>query len=209
MAMRLQEIHPALVHFPITLLPVALGADLLGRATGSEPLTETGRRLMPLAAGAAALFGLVAQEEVKAEGQTHDMLVTHRNLNLGLVGLATAMAAWRARAERPSAAYLALAGLGVMSYAAYLGGHMVYEHGPGVRPAGGLRDGGAPALTPGSAGEATRRTLADVRHGATHATEHIREGNIAPALTGGSGGGGAQDGSPGQGALQRRPAGES
>ena len=79
MAMRLQEVHPALVHAPITLFPLAVGADLLCRATGNEFLLETGRRVMPLAAAAAAVaavFGLVAQEAVKTEGPTHDMLIT-------------------------------------------------------------------------------------------------------------------------------------
>lgn len=27
MAVRLHEIHPAIVHFPLTVLPVAVGAD--------------------------------------------------------------------------------------------------------------------------------------------------------------------------------------
>ena len=62
-------------------LPVAIGADLLGCATGSRALREVGRWAMPLTAAAAALSattGLVAQEEVKAEGRAHDLLVTHR-----------------------------------------------------------------------------------------------------------------------------------
>ena len=35
MPRRLQELHPALVHFPVTLLPVAIGADVIGRIAGS------------------------------------------------------------------------------------------------------------------------------------------------------------------------------
>ncbi len=42
MPIRLQQMHPALVHFPITLLPVAVGADLLGCLTGSKPLHSFG-----------------------------------------------------------------------------------------------------------------------------------------------------------------------
>lgn len=190
MTMRLQEVHPALVHFPITLLPLAVGADLLGRVTGSESLREVGRHAMPLAAagtGLAALAGLVAQQEVKAEGPAHDVLITHRNLNLGLLGATTALAAWRWKREAPGAGYLALglAGLGLMAYTAYLGGHMVYAHGVGVEAAGGLRAGGAPELTPDRAGEVAHRVLEDLRHGAAHTLEHIREGEIAPTLTDG------------------------
>ena len=187
MAMRLQEVHPALVHAPITLFPLAVGADLLGRATGNEFLLETGRRVMPLAAAAAAVaavFGLVAQEAVKTEGPTHDMLITHRNLNLGFVGVAAAMAAWRTRHDRPSAVYLALGllGIGTMTYTAYLGGHMVYEHGVGVKAAGGLREEHAPELAPDRLGEAARTVIADLRHGTAHAAEHIGQGEIAPTL---------------------------
>jgi len=72
MPVRLQEIHPSLVHLPMTLLPLAVGADALGRATGNQSLRDVGRWAMPLAAASAAvlaLFGLIAQEEVKAEGR--------------------------------------------------------------------------------------------------------------------------------------------
>ncbi|MDF2773319.1 MAG: hypothetical protein K0S86_2814, partial [Geminicoccaceae bacterium] len=37
----------------------------------------------------------------------HDMLVTHRNLNLGMVGAATAMAIWRSRHDEATPGYLA------------------------------------------------------------------------------------------------------
>lgn len=50
MTMRLQEVHPATVHAPITLLPLSLTADVLGRLTGNDGLLELGRRTMPLAA---------------------------------------------------------------------------------------------------------------------------------------------------------------
>jgi uncharacterized membrane protein len=52
MAVRLNEIHPSLVHFPIALMPAAVGADLLANATDSDRLAEAGRVLMPIAAGA-------------------------------------------------------------------------------------------------------------------------------------------------------------
>ena len=100
MPIGLQEMHPAVVHFPIAFLPLSLGADALGRLTGDYALLEMGRRTMPLAAAAAvnaAAFGLIAQQAVRAEGQAHDLLVTHRTLNAGLVALTTALAAARVR----------------------------------------------------------------------------------------------------------------
>lgn len=122
MPVRLHEVHPAVVHFPIAVLPLAIGADLVGRRTGNEGLRDAGRTLMPIAAASAALSaatGLVAQEEVEADGRAHDVLVTHRNINLGMVALTATMAVWRSRRAEPSAACLALglAGLGVSGLA--------------------------------------------------------------------------------------------
>ncbi|HWC55794.1 MAG TPA: DUF2231 domain-containing protein, partial [Sphingomicrobium sp.] len=76
MAMKLHELHPSLVHFPLALLPLSIGADLLGRVTGSESLLDLGRRTMPLAAAGglvAGVAGLMAQTEVKAEGGAMDL----------------------------------------------------------------------------------------------------------------------------------------
>ena len=187
MAVRLQEVHPSIVHFPIAAIPIAVGADLLGRVTGNEALMETGRMLMPVAAASAAISaatGLIAQEEVKAEGRAHDLLVTHRNLNLSLTALTTALATWRWTRDRATPGYLALAlaGIGAMGYSAYLGGKMVYEHGVGVKPADGVRDGDSPELTPSQAGEVVRRVVDDVERGIPHVVDDLRRGEIAPAL---------------------------
>lgn len=173
MSMRLQEIHPALVHYPLALLPAALAADALGRVTGSEGLLDLGRRLMPVAAAsalAAGVFGLVAQEAVRTDETTSDMLTTHRTLNLGLIGLTAAMAAKRWGERRPSLGYLALGagGMAVMSYSAYLGGNMVYEHGVGVSSAGGLLENEAPEITTHNLGEVADVTADHIRSGIQH-----------------------------------------
>lgn len=187
MAMRLQELHPALVHFPITLLPVAVGADALGKLTGSPSLLRMGKLGIALAAGSAvvsAVAGLIAQEEVKAEGAAHDLLVTHRNLNIGVVGVALLMARHRARQRRPSLGYLATgaAGIGLMSYTAYLGGHMVYEYGVGVVAADGT-DGRPPELHPADAREVTDASIQDLKTGARHVVADFASGKIVPWLS--------------------------
>lgn len=186
MAMRLHELHPSLVHFPLTLLPAAVLSDLVGHLAGNRVLREVGRRAMPLAAASAAvaaIAGLAAQEEVDADGDARDMLVTHRNLNLTLGAIAAGMAVWRQRRRRPTPAYLALGlvGLGAMSYTAYLGGHMVYEHGVGVRAAGGVRRN-VPELTPAEAPRAARRFARDVERAVPHAIEDVTGGDLAPTL---------------------------
>lgn len=187
MPMRLQELHAALVHYPIALLPIAVGADALGALTGSRALREVGRVGIALGAGSAivaAAAGLIAQEAVEADGHAHDVLVTHRNLNIGLVAASTAMAAYRAGTERPGPAYLAagIAAMGALGYSAYLGGHMVYELGVGIKDRG-LNEERAPELRMDNAGEAARVALENLGTGARGAAAGIAGGELVPLLT--------------------------
>ena len=173
MAVRVREIHPAVVHAPIALLPLAIAADVLGRITHRRSLREAGGHLMPIAAvgaAAAALTGLIAQHEVQADGRARDMLITHRNVNLTVVGLATALAAWRWRRRTASPGYLALglAGVGLLGYSAFLGTKMVYAHGVGVDAAGGIRPHERSVPDHGNAA-AVRTAAGDMLRGLTHA----------------------------------------
>jgi uncharacterized membrane protein len=187
--MKLHEVHPALVHFPLTLLPLAVGADLLGRLTGSEQLLDLGRRMMPVAAASglvAGVAGLMAQTEVEADGKALATLQTHRTLNLGLVAIAGAMAAIRSRRERPSAAYLAvgLAGIAAMTYSAYLGGEMVYKDGVGIAAADGVRQEPAvPELTRKDASRAARMAASDTLEGIKLTAQETAHGKLVPSLT--------------------------
>jgi uncharacterized membrane protein len=179
--------HPAMVHFPIAFLPLSLGADALGRLTGDYALMEMGRRTMPLAAASAmsaAVFGLIAQQAVHAEGQAHDLLVTHRTLNAGLVGVTAALAARRLRSSKPGLGYLAvgLAALGAMGYSAYLGGRMSYEHGVGVKPAGGLNEARGPEVEPENVGESARIAAGNLAQGARGAARESVQGELAPVF---------------------------
>jgi uncharacterized membrane protein len=173
MAVRFREVHPAVVHAPIVLFPLAVVADLLGRVTRRRPLGEAGRHLMPVAAvsaAAAALTGLVAQHEVQADGPARDTLVTHRNVNLAVVGLTTVLATWRWRHRTASPGYLALglAGVGLLGYSALLGSKMVYAYGVGVDAAGGIRPAGRTGPERGNAA-AVRTAAGDMLRGLTHA----------------------------------------
>ena len=188
MAVKLHVLHPALIHFPLALLPFSIGADLLGRVTGSERLLELGRSTMPLAAAGglvAGVAGLMAQAEVKAEGRASDMLTTHRTVNLGLVAVAGAMAVARARKEKPSAAYvgLGLVGLAAMVYGAYLGGEMVYREGVGVDAADGVRTHPAvPKISRRDAKRALRTAAADTIKGIQLTVEQSAKGDLVPSL---------------------------
>lgn len=188
MAMKLHELHPSLVHYPLALLPLSIGADVLGRASGNEELLELGKRTMPLAALSgvvAGVAGLMAQTEVNAEGTAMDMLKTHRTLNLGLVAIAGAMAVQRARKEKPTSAYLGLGLLGIaaMAYSAYLGGSMVYHEGVGVEAADGVREQPAvPELSRRDAGRALRTAASDTAKGIQLTVEESAKGELIPAI---------------------------
>lgn len=184
--MQLHELHPALVHFPIALLPASLAVDAAGR--NHAGLAEVGRIGIALTAGSAALAaasGLIAQEEVEVNEATHELLVTHRTLNLGVLGWTAAMAVYRAGRERAGSGYLAagVVALGVTMYTAYLGGQMVYKHGVGVRPAGGLAEDHTPPLAKTGAGSLLYRSWHNLRHALAHTAEHLGEGEVAPALS--------------------------
>ena len=83
MAIRLQEMHSALVHLPIALLPLAVGAAAIGR------LTDNKSRAVVRAEGdlhccgrrpGLAVTGLIAGEEVNVESASQDMLITRPKL---------------------------------------------------------------------------------------------------------------------------------
>ena len=116
--------------------------------------------------------------------RAHHLLVTHRNLTVGLLGALSVLAAVRSRRSEPGGGYLlaGLAAAAVMSYTAYLGGKMVYDHGVGVSTADGVPDPEAPEIRRDNLPQIPKTSARHVAHGLQHAAEHAREGDIAPAL---------------------------
>ena len=188
MTIRLEQMHPAMVHVPIAMLPVAIGADLLGAVADSDGMRSLARGAIATAAAgtvAAAVTGLIAGEEVNVEGRSRDRLMTHRNLNAVVTLTTCCLAMWRARHDRPNGAYFAagLAGMGILAYTAYLGGQLVYDTGVGVGPAKGVYRPDAPVL-PDQAGEFVRDAATDLAHGAGHMVEELGQGYVIPAIAG-------------------------
>src|SRR5690554_6378838 len=104
MAMRIQELHSAAVHYPIALLPVSIATDTLGLLTRNRGCVEVGRLTMPLAAVSAAIagvLGLIAQEAVLTDEEGAAMLSNHRTLNLCFISDAAAMAIKRVGQRKP------------------------------------------------------------------------------------------------------------
>jgi uncharacterized membrane protein len=187
MAIRMHEIHPAVVHFPLTLLPLAIGVDIAERLTGRRVWRKVGRAAMPMAAvgaSVAAIAGLIAQEEVTADGRAGELMVTHRTLNLAGTGLTVALAIWRVSERRPSASYMVagIATLAAMGYSAYLGSKMVYDYGVGVDAAGGIAPRGGVALRPQRMGAAIVRAARETVSGAAHALQDAGQGKLLPGI---------------------------
>jgi uncharacterized membrane protein len=138
MPMHVHEIHAAVVHGPLVLLPTAAAVDLAAAFSGNRGQARVGRTLWWCTVGSgllAGLAGMAASQETKARDESaHAKMWLHGALNVGFVLGALGIAAWRS-AHRPSVG-VALAGLAASAgtfYTAYLGGEMVYGHGIGVR----------------------------------------------------------------------------
>lgn len=187
MAIQLQEMHPALVHFPIALLPLAVGADAVGSLTDNWSAMSFGQKAICVAAAgavASAVTGLIAGEEVNVEGSSQDMLMTHRNLNFIATVAVIGMAIWRIKHRKPSAAYLGVgaAGVGVLAYTAYLGGKLVYDVGVGVEPAHGVYRPDAPTLKSGHVASFIKAAATDLVHGVEHMAEEVAKGELVPTI---------------------------
>jgi uncharacterized membrane protein len=151
MAMRTHELHPAIVHVPLTLLPTAAIMDVLAAgAPRNRTLDRTSQALWWATAVSGlvtGLAGMAASQEIEVDSDhARDMMFLHGIGNFGLVVTAFGVAAWRSR-NRATATSVAsgLVATGVALYTAYLGGELVYTHGAGVKTLGG-RAAEAPAL---------------------------------------------------------------
>lgn len=135
-----------IVHFPIALLFVAVGLELLALyAPWRERLRPA--VLITLIIGTLGAIGaIVTGPEHNARGieigEIHERM---GQLTLLLFAFLTAwrlFSTWRKRAEGRviTAAWLLIAfvGLGALTYTGYLGGQLVYQHGAGVKVNGEL-----------------------------------------------------------------------
>jgi uncharacterized membrane protein len=191
MEMRIHELHPALVHLPIVLLPATLGVDAIGKITANRTLLRLGRIGIGGAFASlvvAATAGLVAQQVSRTGESGRRKLVTHRNLNVGVLAMTGLLATGRARGDTPSLGYLAggLAAVGVMGYSSYLGGSMVYEDGVGVANAGGLEVDESPKLSRSNIGILPAIVARHIVEGVKETVRDLREDESLPWFSVGS-----------------------
>jgi uncharacterized membrane protein len=139
MKMLLHELHPAVVHAPLALLPTATVADLIAVTSGDRAWAKVGRRLWvagTLSALFSGLAGLAASQEVKLEEpRARDMVFLHGLGNAFITLGALGVTLWRLRRPpTPGQTVLGLAANVAALYTATLGGKMVYELGVGINP---------------------------------------------------------------------------
>jgi uncharacterized membrane protein len=139
------NIHPLLVHFPITLIMVLAVVDIIALATKKEIFLRLGTVLTVFAligTAAAVLTGVLAEETVWHPESAEPLIEKHELLGFVVLGLVAVIFIIRLAASRRLSGpmgllslILALAASAVVGYSAYLGGEMVYRYGTGVAPA--------------------------------------------------------------------------
>ena len=135
-------LHPAMVHLPVALLPLSVLLDLASYVWSQPELQLV--RAAALCSGAgiasaviAAVFGFVDYTEIRDDHPSKKTATLHMVLNLVAVGLFAVafglrMGAWDAARTPAMPFLLSLAGVGLLAYSGYLGGHLVYQDGIGV-----------------------------------------------------------------------------
>jgi uncharacterized membrane protein len=141
-------IHPILVHFPVSLVAVALGADVIGQLRPSADARALGFWCLVVAvlgAAGAVVTGHIDMYRANLADTTHRFVHLHRNVGLALVTALALLAVWRWRIWRSTAAadrvgwpYLlcAMAVFTLVVFQGWFGGELVYGHGAGVYAAG-------------------------------------------------------------------------
>ena len=157
----MQNLHPLLVHFPIALIMMAALFELLHRFTRDTRYDRFALWLLcfaGLSAAFAAASGWIAEQTVAPVAAAHGILENHMKVGYLVLSLAAVLIAWRVatdrrRGPRPRWLFtLTLLGLaGLVGFAAYEGGKLVYQHGLGTAitaPGGPLAED--PATQPGT-----------------------------------------------------------
>lgn len=147
MPIRVHELHPALIHAPLVLLPAAAIVDVAAvtsrRRLRRFGLEMAGRRLWWAAVGTglvAGLAGMAASQEIRLDDEAaQDAMWLHGIGNFTILLAGAGLGAWRsAHRATPASAAIGASAVAAAVYTAWLGGELVYTHGAGVKglPAG-------------------------------------------------------------------------
>lgn len=136
------NMHPAVVHFPLALVPVALVLFGAGHLADSPGVRLAGRVCLWLAlvsAMVAVFTGSKAVNDLPRDPAVWELLKAHRTLAFLSMFATTALAAWSTahRRHRPRAVWWFLAALAfdcaLVFQTGDLGARMVYAHGAAVK----------------------------------------------------------------------------
>lgn len=135
-------LHPALVHLPIALFPLATVLDIAGWIWPRPELHLVRGAFIATLAGIAtalfaAVFGFIDYAAIRRDHVAKKTATWHMILNLLSVGLYVLSVVLRygsIEADRTALLplFVSLAALGVLGYSGYLGGDLVYNDGVGV-----------------------------------------------------------------------------
>ncbi len=135
-------LHPALVHLPIALFPLATLLDVGSWIVNREDVPLVHAAFVCVVAGlvsalVASVFGLVDYTDIRDDSPAKKTATAHLLMNLVAIGLFAASAGPRfsllAAARTPAAPLIvSLLALGALGYSGYLGGVLVYDDGIGV-----------------------------------------------------------------------------
>jgi uncharacterized membrane protein len=136
------RVHALIVSFPVALLTTAVLFELASLVLKKAALRTIGFALLlvgTLAAGAAVLIGLQAEDAIQHGNAIHHLMDEHKTLAYFTLGTFAVVALWRlvrerkmGSAERVAAFVLSLAGLGFLVDTGHHGAKMVFEHAAGV-----------------------------------------------------------------------------
>jgi uncharacterized membrane protein len=139
----LPYVHPMIVHFPVVLLLMAAGLDVLEVVSGRERLAITARWALWLGTLGAALAVWTGHESAEALEDTLGpaalaLVDLHHDGAIAVLVAAAVLSVWRLVAgdRRWRRAYLVLAIVlaAMVAVVSHLGGQLVYLHGVAVRP---------------------------------------------------------------------------
>jgi uncharacterized membrane protein len=151
MMVPIQHIHPMLVHFPIVLIVLLAGTELVAAFRGATVMGRTAMGnvstglvvLLAISSVAAYYFGGIALDVAEAGGFHSDIAETHEGLGEMVAALTVVYALIRAglwwRDTRITglttiaAASVAIMGLALISSTAFYGGQLVYDLGVNVQ----------------------------------------------------------------------------
>ncbi len=157
------DVHPLFVHFPIAFWLAALAFYAVGVWRDLETARGTGRWLLYLGTGAAALAvgtGYLAANRMGHEAPAHDLVHVHRNFMLVATAIAVAASGAATLSEKRGAGVrlITLGSLLILGAIAMLGAdrgaRLVFGYGMGVVP------------------EENRAALPEHHHGDEHGDHH-------------------------------------